>query len=273
MYQLSIAAIVRDENDYLPEWIEFHLLQGVEHFYITEHEPRNGKLRELLAPYLFEGLVTLAQRTGRRPQLVNYQSVLEWYEGTSEWIAFIDADEFLFAPGNSLRDGLKDMPPDIGAYAVNWTLFGSNGHKFKTEGLVVERFTKRSDKFNPHVKSIVRPSLIKSVGKNPHCFYLKDDARGTRGYLSYQHILPKEYALMHEPISSPFRLNHYHTKSEIEYRKKKLYPRADNGELYSIERVDEMFKAHDCNDVEDLLAADFASQIKENLKKRYGSSY
>src|ERR1700733_4250019 len=33
-YQLAICAIFRDEAPYLKEWIEFHKLVGVEHFYL-----------------------------------------------------------------------------------------------------------------------------------------------------------------------------------------------------------------------------------------------
>ena len=33
-YLLSICAIFKNEGHYLKEWIEFHKLQGVEHFFL-----------------------------------------------------------------------------------------------------------------------------------------------------------------------------------------------------------------------------------------------
>ncbi len=58
--------------------------------------------------------------------------------GDADWIAFIDADEFL-----TLTDGDGtilsliqeiDKNPSVGAVAVNWAVYGSSSHKEETEG-------------------------------------------------------------------------------------------------------------------------------------------
>ena len=38
MYDLSVCAIFKDEASYLKEWIEYHKLVGVQHFYLYENE-------------------------------------------------------------------------------------------------------------------------------------------------------------------------------------------------------------------------------------------
>lgn len=39
-YELAICAIFQDEAAYLKEWIEFHKLVGVQHFYLYNHASR-----------------------------------------------------------------------------------------------------------------------------------------------------------------------------------------------------------------------------------------
>ncbi len=36
-YYCSICLIIRDESEYLQEWLEWHVASGVEHFYIYDH--------------------------------------------------------------------------------------------------------------------------------------------------------------------------------------------------------------------------------------------
>lgn len=266
---LSIALVVREEQLYIAEFVEFHLLQGVDHFYIIEHERDSDELYNVLKSYIEEGFVTYLQCKGERQQVLRFQMILDEYGHQNEWIAFIDADEFLFPAQKdiSIRDVLLHLPKDCGAYAVHWTMFGSNGHKHKTPGLVIERFTKRAKEINRHVKSIVRPDQILCVGKNPHCFYVREGSKVLCGVNTVK-SLPKEYAIMDEKIPEYLRINHYHTKSELEYRKRKLLPDANSGRIHAPERVDQMFLAHDVNEVIDIAATLYAKKVKEGLARR-----
>ena len=50
-YELAIVAIFKDEAPYLREWLDYHLLAGVEHFYLYSNESSDGHadyLRRLL---------------------------------------------------------------------------------------------------------------------------------------------------------------------------------------------------------------------------------
>ncbi|MBQ6975183.1 MAG: glycosyltransferase family 2 protein [Selenomonadaceae bacterium] len=38
MYDLVVVTIVRDEAPYIKEWIDYHLLAGVNHFLIYDNE-------------------------------------------------------------------------------------------------------------------------------------------------------------------------------------------------------------------------------------------
>lgn len=55
-YDLSIMAIVKNEK-YIQEWIEYHLLVGVQHFYIYDNESTDG-LKDRIQKYIDDGIVT-----------------------------------------------------------------------------------------------------------------------------------------------------------------------------------------------------------------------
>lgn len=269
-HQLSILLLARDEEDYLPEFIEFHLLQGIDHFYVIEHDPTNSNQSRVLEPYVQEGLATHLHCSGPKPQIREYNKFMKSpHAAESEWIAVIDCDEFLFSPTptKSIKDILNMMPKEIGAYAVHWSLFGSNGHKLKSAQLVTERFTKKALNKNPHVKSIVRPHAV-DYTLNPHAFHLKKGYKACRGFDWYK-SLPKEYGITEGQVAEPLRLNHYHTKSENEYiARRTSRPRADSGQVFSVEDAWVMFRGHDVNEIEDKSATVCADKIKERLKAR-----
>ena len=54
-YNLSVCAIFKSEISHLKEWIEYHQLVGVDHFYLYN----NGKdslVREILKPFIKKGI-------------------------------------------------------------------------------------------------------------------------------------------------------------------------------------------------------------------------
>ena len=97
-YYLAICAIFRDEERFLREWIEFHLCNGFEHFFLLSDRPSNlSCTNSLLQPYIDSGHVTLDQGIPvPDPQIPTYNACLHRYGALASWIAFIDIDEFLF---------------------------------------------------------------------------------------------------------------------------------------------------------------------------------
>ncbi len=57
-YYLSICAIFKNEAAYLGEWIEFHRLAGVEHFYLYNNLSDDNYF-SVLKYYIDKGTVTL----------------------------------------------------------------------------------------------------------------------------------------------------------------------------------------------------------------------
>ena len=98
--RLAIGAIVRNEGPYLLEWIAFHRVLGVDRFFIADNgstDDGGGAARRARRGRASCGHLPFPDRPGRRPQLPAYAAILRRHGAEADWIAFIDADEFLRA--------------------------------------------------------------------------------------------------------------------------------------------------------------------------------
>ena len=220
MKYLSIVACLKDERLNIKEWIDFHLGVGVEHFYIYDNGSSDGST-EVLHPYIESGQVTYSYNTMDMCQLACYYNALTAFRDQSTWMAFIDLDEFLFAPGGDLKTRLKDFEDKAPGIAVNEVFFGSNGHKTRPGGGVLRNYTKRGKEINKHVKTICQPQHTVAPAFNPHAFYYMN------GTAVNELGEPCQGAFNEPGTADIFRINHYWVKSKEEYRAKLERGRAD----------------------------------------------
>ena len=143
-YEVSLCLIFKDEAPYLKEWLEYHLLIGVEHFYLYNNNSSDNYL-DVLQPYINEGTVTLKKWEKNYAQVEAYQHCYDNYKNESHWIGFIDTDEFLNLSneggGNDIRVFLKKYR-HYPSLHIFWRLFGTSGIlKKDSSKLVIEQFT------------------------------------------------------------------------------------------------------------------------------------
>jgi hypothetical protein len=126
---LSICAVFKWEWPWLQEWVIYHQLVGVEHFYLYCNEDGQDMARsqQILAPFIRQGTVTFTQLPGKTFQLAAYNHAIRASRGQTRWLAAIDLDEFLFPVATeTVSEVLKDFE-DCPAVAFNWQCFGSSG--------------------------------------------------------------------------------------------------------------------------------------------------
>src|SRR4051812_39637693 len=127
MHYLAICAIVKDENRDLREWAAYHLLAGVERIVLFDHQSAAPVAAEL-RPLVERGQVEVLITSSSYPQIPEYNCFLHNRRDVAQWVAFIDADEFLVpVKTDDLRGVLQPFEPH-GGLAVNWRMFGSSGH-------------------------------------------------------------------------------------------------------------------------------------------------
>ncbi len=226
-YYVSICAMFRDEDKYLKEWIEFHRIVGIEHFYLYNNCSNDG-YAEVLKPYIENGIVTIIDWPYEKGQMKAYRDCISKYSKDNNWLGFIDLDEFVVP---NKMDDIKLFLEQYRKYAsvvLYWRYFGSSGIMDRDENkLVIEDF-------------IVCWPKYANVGK---CFYNTDfdfDIEYHDKYNPYfHHLLWGKYGPMHFPpvnvfhkqvifgnhcIPSselPIQINHYLLKSYKEYMNRK----------------------------------------------------
>lgn len=211
----AVCCVARYENDYLPEWIKYHLDLGFNKVILYDNNnPDDLSIYSLLKEYGLEDQVEVIDYRGRKSfQLEAYNTCHSIYGNDYDWIAYIDADVIV----------------------VNWMIYGDNGYSVKTPGRLVERFLNPNpidNAINWHVKSIIRTGTEMKFVRNPHC--VDGDLR----------VVDDCFNKLNgsEPFKQPsyrkLYIRHYNTKTIEEFIKVKIgrgaADVASNASLYNL---------------------------------------
>lgn len=255
--RLAIGAIFKNEGRYILEWVAYHRVIGVDHFFIADNNSSDGS-SEILANLHAAGIITHIPFPGvpnKPPQLTAYAEIMRRYRRRADWMAFIDADEYLLPTDGerSIRPLIEEMHrrPEIGAIGVNWATYGSSGLQEATDDLVIERFSGRGkDEWgtNLHVKSIVRTAAWAGVLGTPHVFALRSHYKIVHptGEDLFDHP-QRGSGLSRKRVWNRLRINHYVIKSKREFEEKRQRGRATSSKM----RDGRFYRAHDRNEVSD----------------------
>ena len=275
-HYLVACAILRDEAPFLAEWVEFHRLVGVEHFFLYD----NGSVdhpEDVLAPFVAEGCDTLQSWPTpfhHRASHKAYADCLERVRGRARWLACLDLDEFLFSPRSYRLDPALREFEDYPGVVVRWQIYGSSGELHASPAPVISRFNRRAPTGwirNRNVKSIVDPSRALRPA-SVHHFVYRDGALAVTE--SKEPVRPRHrprlkkylrplYRMLGPAVRwvDPYvrtrfssrtvsadllRINHYPVKSREEFSRKARFKR----EKKRYEGID-YFAYHDRNDVFD----------------------
>ena len=195
----------------------------------------NDGYLEILQPYIDNGIVTLIQWEKDQAQMEAYAHCIKNYSGETNWIGFIDLDEFIVPKKySSIVDFLSQFEryPSV---KLNWNVFGSSGKVDRNrDGLVTEDF-------------YVSWNKVDEIGK---CFYNTEYAfsqDSKRNGIFHHELWAKIGILDVPPVNCfhhicrhgferadnadfPIVINHYFTKSFNEYVEK-----ASKGDVYFVD--------------------------------------
>jgi len=174
-YTLSICAVLRNEAKYVKEWIEFHRLIGVDHFYLYNNNSTD-RLHRTLSPYLRKGLVTLIDWPdiwepieeellsfwALSTQIPAYENAIKYtaYKET-KWLALLTTDEFLLPVETySMKELLAKCDKAPGVLLESDVFDASNIEFSFSKKLMIEttELTK-APKSNPH--GTIAPYIVK----------------------------------------------------------------------------------------------------------------
>lgn len=213
-FTLAIVAAVKNETAYIEEWLAYHTVVGVEHFFIYDNDSSDD-VDGVLGRYINHGLVTLLRWPMDRGQVSAYRHAVHFFGPSTRWLALIDIDEFIVPRVDpDVPTILRRVDPE--QLVLPWRMFGFSGHRTRPDGLVIENFTIAQDLPEgglPFIaaKAIVKPATLVNTAVHLHRTRSGTivDGRAVVADAGPVRVLAPNYDVV--------QLNHYYTKSEAEF--------------------------------------------------------
>lgn len=204
-HYVSLCLLVKDEDEYLQEWIDYHV-NLVDHIYILDNESKNP-VSDIVA--------SMSKNVQDKITVIDFQSTentqedannyfLSVYGNETKWAIFIDIDEFIVTNCGTLKDILKDNEK-YGSILCQWVTYGASGQAKKTSGPVMQRFTITADDYDKKNKG----KMFFQTNRVDKIYRYNPVMRVGNKYL-YNEMNNKDL----------FQLNHYYTKSYEEWKNK-----------------------------------------------------
>eukprot|EP01025_Chloroclados_australasicus_P043590 TRINITY_DN4675_c0_g1_i9.p1 TRINITY_DN4675_c0_g1~~TRINITY_DN4675_c0_g1_i9.p1 ORF type:complete len:344 (-),score=12.96 TRINITY_DN4675_c0_g1_i9:941-1942(-) len=217
--KVAACSIIRDwPREDLIEWLEYHLMIGVTHFIILEH--RSDNIKPILDKYVNQGVVTYgnSQDDVRKfPQISLYEHCVQALQGHFDFVALIDADEYivLYDKDYECLNTYMENFINFGALGVNWIMFGSSGHEKRPPGASLGNYIacslNKNAGFSRHVKLIVNTKYGQRF-VTQHQFTYNDGK-----YAVDENMNPILSHQTPEASWDHIAIHHYQTKSREDY--------------------------------------------------------
>ena len=256
----AACVTVKNEAGSILEWISFHAVMGFDTLLIiddnsTDQTPEIARQ----ASRHYDVRVSQIVEAGLERQRNTYGRVCRDYAHEFDWIAFLDADEYLVGPPGADVTDLIARAGKHTAISVPWLVFGSSRHIYRPTGLVIEDYRRRSlPEFPPnlHVKTIVNPADVEQVQAS-HAFRTKAGTCLPNGETA---VWKSEGILATYPAICDWHVHHYFTRSRYHWS-----DRMARGQMGGRIRTWREFADHDRNDVYDSSAAQLAPAVKREM--------
>jgi hypothetical protein len=252
----AVCVIVKNEAESILEWGIYHHLLGFDALIVFDDSSTDDTVRHVSCLRKICEVIQQPFVRKDNSQMIQYQRVCRDFSGQFDWIAFVDADEFIYS---SQGQGIKELlqqNASSSSVVLPWLLYGSSGHVEKPDSLVMASYLHHAKHtFNPnrHVKSIVRPAMVTSC-HNPHAFVVKGDTVLPDGqpvqWSETLGITAGAYGYAN------WRVNHYFTKSKAHWQ-----ARMARGQLSHIQRTEKHFEQYDRNDIRDEAVLDRVAMV------------
>ena len=144
-YNASLCLLIKDENEYLEEWLNHFYNLGIEHFYIYDNKSKTpiiDTIKSIQNGFYLDKCDVILFTEYNHMQYDCYADCLKRCEFETKWIGFMDTDEFLeFTDGTTnINEFLKAYETEMGVW-IPWESYNANGLVEKPTGKVQDNFT------------------------------------------------------------------------------------------------------------------------------------
>lgn len=223
-FNIIISAIYCDEDNYLKEWLDYHLnkLNIIDHIYLYSN-CNNKESYNILKPYIDNGSVTLIiynhiSKSGiglikRKPQYFSLIHNYNNFKNEYNYIFHFDIDEFLYVKNETVfLNYIKSKENIVGNFMIKRLNFSGNNHKEKQNSVINSYFYR--EKNASSYKSIANKNKI--IKNRENKYQVIDNNAQEPEYIGTCHEFFTNLKSEYIPIEI-CQLNHYMLKSKNEY--------------------------------------------------------
>lgn len=257
MYYLASCSIVKNEDNYIDDFVRIHKALGVEFFLFYDRSTN-----PLSERYKGRSDIQVIHYPEPNRHAEAWRDGCQFFKGKARWVQFIDIDQVTVPlKTNDIKVMLQDYE-GAAALGLNWHTFGGNGRTTEPSPgtSTYQAYTKRAvnhEPINNHIQSIVQVEhAVIRTWDNPHFPPLPN------GHIQWN----TNKGSFHGPFNSPQLqdtafIAHYYTRSEEYWRNKLAKLRADTGTSYGT--MQDFYNYQNIlNAVEDTTVKDIWESIK-----------
>ncbi|MBR5914695.1 MAG: glycosyltransferase family 92 protein [Selenomonadaceae bacterium] len=161
-YDFAVVSIVKDAAENIKEWIEYHMLAGVDHFYIYDNDSYDN-IKDILQPYVNSKLVTYIFYPGKNQRIAAYNNAVENFKFECRYMTFLDVSEFLLPKKNQtvveVTDEIFSGKDNVGGIELNSYNYSAGSQEIPEDG-ILGRFTRRERNPFEIANTIVNPRKV-----------------------------------------------------------------------------------------------------------------
>jgi hypothetical protein len=263
--KVMLCAIVKQEQLYIEEWLDYHRALGYDYAELYDNEDHPSQFMAGLHKK-YGDFVNVTHFPGDGKQRQAYKLCVKRNNNKNMWSSFIDVDEFVVLRNHSnIKEFLRNVAPDGGSVVLNWSVFGCNGTVQRTSKPVLVRFVQSSSKTSPQIKTTaylphVFDPIIHHIILHP----------GFPTVTQHGVLVSSNTSRVYSNDRKVANINHYVTKTLEEFRLKRLRGRAalsKSNALYrsgspeaiekEIEEFFRLYSTHEHYPIKDTVARDF----------------
>lgn len=189
-YQLSICALFKNEEKFLREWLEYHLLVGVDHFYLYNIGSQD-RFQAVIDPYIRKGVVTLINWPSffdleNQPetsiallstQVAAYENVTKVVAlHTTKWLMLSNVNEFIVPDGcNKITEVLDKYVDSVGVM-IPMNFYDASKDSLPFRKVLIET-NERLVPSKQVFKTIVQPEFCEGFDWPPYKQLFVNDAK------------------------------------------------------------------------------------------------
>lgn len=162
-YLSSICLLIKNENQYLDEWISYHLSLGFDHLYIYDNGSNPSVASHIKNKDYDMSKLTIIDfsQPHEDTQTECYMDFIDKFKQDVRFTLFIDSDEFLYLKCGNINTFLSDKS-EYTDLCIQSLAYNANGQTTYEDKPVMERFTVESPRYlsKYHYKDCLQISNI-----------------------------------------------------------------------------------------------------------------